>query len=52
MKKRDTNRIVRTRPLPIRSRTRSLDDVLDEMAVKWAVRAERMQHKTLIKSKG
>lgn len=52
MKKRDTNRVVRTRPLEIRGRTRSLDDVLDEMAVKWALRAERMHSKTLIKSKG
>ncbi len=51
MKKREAT-LVRTRPLAIRSRTRSLDDVLDEMAVKWALRAERMHNKTLIKSKG
>ena len=51
MKKRFA-RTVRTRPLATRTHRRSLDDVLDEMAVKWAVRAERMHQKSLIKSKG
>ena len=47
-----TANTVRTRPLMVRHEPRSLDDVLEQMATKWALRAERAQQtKTLARNK-